>query len=133
MEATAVMVLKISVIASYIDAQGNKQCLLLYSDDALQEHVEKLGFIGAPADLVKAVQNREVLPTYNIQDDSLTSHHPYITDWKSAYQPGVRIGARKNFHAIIIKGDQLPESYRKGIISYSNFLESNSLDREIVH
>jgi len=116
-----------------VDARGKRQCLLLYSDAALLEHAEKLKQINAPAALINAVGNGERVPTFNFQDDEHTESHPYILDWENFYQPGVRTGSRKNFNAIVIEADFLPESYRSEIISYVNFLESNSLSREIVH
>ena len=116
-----------------VDASGNRQCLLLYSDVTLLEHAETLKQINAPSALIKAVGNGERIPTFNIQDDNLTERHTNIVDWEASYLSGVRTGSRNNFNAIVIEANFLPESYRSEIMSYVNFLESNSLSREIVH
>lgn len=116
-----------------VDAFGKRHCLLIYSDNSLAEHAAQLVEFNAPDTLVQAVRRGERLPTFNVQDDKLNGEHPFIMEWEQHYFQGTKTGARKNFYATVMAEDKLPESYKRDIIPYRDFLESNSLSKEIIH
>lgn len=116
-----------------VDNLGKRRCLLIYSQQSLQEHAELLAGIDAPAALLRAVRDGESLPAFDDQDETLSRDHPCIRDWQRHYHPAVRVGAGKPFYVISLAEENLPPQYRGDILPFADFLESNSLNREILH
>ena len=116
-----------------INASGKRRCLLVYSEAALEEHLDWLDNLGAPAELMQAVRKGEMLPGFDVQDATIDASHAFITAWQNHYQPAVRIGSGKYFYLTNLAEDDLPAQYRGEIMPYADFLESNSLNREILH
>lgn len=116
-----------------VDSFGKRRCLLIYNEETLQEHVRLLETIKAPAQLIREVKSGENLPIFDEQDESLNADHPCIRNWQQCYHPAVKIQSARNLYATLVKDDDLPMCYRGNIIPYADFMESNSLDREILH
>lgn len=116
-----------------VDSFGKRRCLLVYNDRTLQEHVQRLEEMGAPSRLIREVRSGEYLPIFDEQDETLNREHPCILNWQQYYHPATTIASRRNLYTILIKDDDLPERYAGSIIPYADFMESNTLDREILH
>jgi len=116
-----------------VDSCGKRRCLLIYSENALKEHVERLEQIRAPAQLIRELKNGENLPIFDEQDETLGPDHPCIRNWQVCYHPAVKIHSARNLYATLVTDNDLPDCYKGDIIPYRDFLESNSLDREILH
>jgi hypothetical protein len=116
-----------------VDANGERRCLLVYSQAALEEHVEQLQQIGAPAELVKEVQGGQLLPVFDVQSVPLTARHEFITNWRDHYYPAQRISARQPFHATITDDVMLPAIHGKPIHSYRQFLETTTMVQQVIH
>lgn len=98
-----------------------------------KEHAERLEQIRAPAQLIREVKNGENLPIFDEQDETLGPDHPCIRNWQVCYHPAVKIHSTRNMYATLVKDNDLPDCYQGDIIPYRDFMESNSLDREILH
>ena len=116
-----------------VDSAGKRRCLLVYSERALQDHVSRLEEIKAPTQLIREVKSGEYLPIFDEQDEPLDKNHPCIQNWQQCYYPAVRINSVRNLYATVITDNDLPGCYTGNIIPYNDFMESNSLDREILH
>jgi CheY-like chemotaxis protein len=116
-----------------VDAEGQRQCLLIYTQDALLDHVMQLKQINAPAELVKQVQAGEVLPVYDAQSANLTRFHPAIANWNDYYYPARKIVSKITYYTTITDDLLLPNIHGKMIHSYKEFLETNSIVQQIVH
>ena len=116
-----------------VDMNGRRCCLLVYSEQALHDHHAWLARIKAPADLVQVLRTGEFLPVFDAQDASLTSSSPCISNWRQHYHRADCIGSAKKYFVTTISEENLPKQYQGEIIPYSDFLESNSLNREIIH
>lgn len=116
-----------------VDARGKRRLLLIFSEHALQEHVERLKEINAPETLIREVSRGDSLPCFDDQAEDLGPAHPCIKDWEFHYHPGIRINSDSDFFATVVTDSNMPEPYRGDIIPYADFLESNGLSREILH
>jgi CheY-like chemotaxis protein len=116
-----------------VDAAGERRCLLVYSQPALDEHVEQLQEIGAPQELVAAVKCGQILPVYDAQAVPITPTHPFIAEWNDYYYPAQRINARLPYYTTITDAIMLPAIHNKPIHSYKQFLETSSIVQQIVH
>lgn len=116
-----------------VDSKGKRRCLLIYTEQALVEHVHRLKELNAPEKLIREVNRGDSIPAYDDQLENLGPDHPFIRDWELYYHPGIKISSSSNFYATLISDQSLPECYGRSIIPYSDFIESNSLDREILH
>lgn len=116
-----------------VDARGKRRCLLIFSEASLREHVQRLREVKAPPALIREVSSGESLPAYDDQATDLGPSHPCIRNWELYYHPGIVISSTHKYYATIISEEHLPECYKGEIIPYADFMESNSLDREILH
>lgn len=116
-----------------LDAFGKRHCMLIYDEQSLADHAAQLLEFKAPDRLVQAVRSGDLLPTFHIQNDNLNGNHPFIREWEQHYFKGSKTGTRKNFYVTVLAEEVLAEIYRGSIIPYRDFLENNSLNREIIH
>ncbi len=116
-----------------VDANGERRCLLVYSQPALEEHVEQLQEIGAPQELIAVVRSGQVLPVYDTQAVPITRKHTFIADWNDYYYPAQRINARLPFYTTMTDDIMLPAIHGKPIHSYRQFLETSSIVQQVVH
>src|SRR5699024_3569602 len=91
-----------------VDARGERQVLLIFSAQTLAEHAERLGTIGAPAELQAAVVAGERLPVFDIQDQNLSVADRRIRDWRRHYQPGLSLQTQRRFHVTLVSSELLP-------------------------
>jgi FixJ family two-component response regulator len=115
------------------DSAGKRRCLLIYKESILLEHADELSAVGAPDNLVDDVRKGELIPAYEIQSENLASEHPCIKNWENHYFPGIKIESKINYFVTILADKNLPQPFQGEIIPYSDFIESNSLNREILH
>jgi len=115
------------------DSAGKRRCLLIFREALILEHADNLSAIGAPDKLAQEVGKGELIPAYDIQSENLDLDHPCIKNWEKYYHPGIKIESRENYFVTILTGDNLPQNFQGKIIPYSDFKESNSLNREILH
>jgi CheY-like chemotaxis protein len=116
-----------------VDASGERRCLLVYSQPALDEHVEQLREIEAPEELIGQVGSGQLLPVYDTQTLELSPQHPVIADWQQHYYPARRINARLPYYTTLCDDLPLPAIHGKQIHSYRQFLETSSIVQQIVH
>ena len=116
-----------------VDSSGERRSLLVYSQAALDDHVDQLQQVGAAAGLVAAVKSGQVLPVYDISAVPLSSKHPFITEWNDYYYPAQRINARPPYYTTITDDIMLPAVHGKPIHSYRQFLETSSMVQQIMH
>lgn len=116
-----------------VDAAGERRCLLVYSQPALDEHVEQLEDIGAPAELVAQVRSGQILPVYDVQAVPISRQHPFIAQWNLHYYPARRINASLPYYTTMTDDIMLPAVHGKQIHSYQQFLETSSSVRQVVH
>lgn len=114
-----------------LDAQGRRQCLLIYTEEALKDHHRLLRELKAPAELIKLVGNGELLPGYDVQATQLSAQHEAIARWDLFYFPARRVGTTQYYTTIT--GDDFLPIHGKPILSYESFLETNSIVPQIIH
>lgn len=116
-----------------VDALGKRRCMIVYTEQALAEHVEWLEQIQAPEALVSEARRGECLPGFDTSREDLDADADCIKNWKSHYHPALRITSGRVFLVTVLKEGTMPDGYLGNIIPYADFLESNSLNREILH
>jgi len=116
-----------------LDADGARRCLLVYSQPALDEHVEQLQQIGAPGELVAMMKGGQVLPVYDVAAVPITHKHPFIAEWSDYYYPAQRINAKLPYYITITDDIMLPAIHGKPVHSYKQFLETSSILQPVVH
>jgi CheY-like chemotaxis protein len=116
-----------------LDAKGERRSLLVYSQPALDEHVEQLEEIGAAAELIAAVKSGQLLPVFDVAAVPLTRKHPFIAEWNDYYYPAQRINPTLPYYTTITDDIMLPSIHNKTIHSYKQFLETSSIVQQIVH
>ncbi len=115
-----------------LDAAGKRQCLLIYTQEALTQHCQLLQQLKAPAELVQQVGSGLLLPGYDAQNAQLSLQHQAIKHWDQFYFPARKIGTAPYFTTIT--GDEfLPSIHGKPILSYGEFLETRSIVQQIMH
>lgn len=116
-----------------VDADGERRCLLVYSQPALDEHVDQLREIAAPAALIAEVQSGRQLPVFDVQAIPLSNQHPFIAEWQHYYYPARRIAGAMSYYTTICDDIMLPALQGKHIHSYRQFLETSSIVQQILH
>lgn len=114
-----------------VDAQGKRQCLLIYTQEALKEHHQLLQQLKAPPELVQQVGNGTLLPGYDAQAAQLTLQHEAIQRWELFYFPARKVGNTQYYTTIT--GDDFLPIHGKAIMSYGDFLETNSIVQHTMH
>lgn len=116
-----------------VDERGKRRCLLIHGESSLAEHAGRLQEAGAPGDLVSEVKCGETLPIFDVQE---VEPGPGLFGDKNRinfYHPGLKAGSNNDYFVTIIADEDLPASYSGTILPYADFIEGNSLGREIVH
>lgn len=116
-----------------VDAEGKRQCLLIYTEEALEQHHQQLLELGAPQELVSQVANGTLIPGYDVQATPITMQHKILSSWEFFYFPGHKITSRTNYYTTLTGDDFLTEIHNKTIFSYSDFLETNSIIQQVMH
>lgn len=116
-----------------LDASGERRVMLIYSQPALDEHVDQLQEIGAPAALIAQVRSGQILPIFDVQAVPIDHQHPFITNWNDHYYPAQRVNARLPYYTTLTDDIMLPAIHGKQIHSYRQFLETSSIVKQIVH
>lgn len=114
-----------------IDFKGERRCMLIFTEQALQDHCRLLEEIGAPAELRRKVETGELLPCFD--EDSLHAGDPRITKWRHHYQEGMKVDSTSSFHVALMSDDILPDIHGRKIIPYSDFLQANCSLNEVIH
>ena len=115
-----------------LNAEGKRQCLLIYTQEALTQHYQLLQQLQAPADLVRQVGSGLLLPGYDAQAAQLSLQHEAIQRWDQFYFPARKIGTTRYF-TTIVDDEFLPAIRGKLTLSYSEFLETNSIVQQTMH
>lgn len=117
-----------------VDAEGKRQCLLIYTQEALEDHLMQLQQVGAPPELLRLVQAAQVLPVYDVLTANLTRQHPAIAQWDDYYYPARKIAAKTNYYTTLTDDVLLPDIHGRSIHTYREFLETNSIiQQQILH
>lgn len=117
-----------------VDADGNRQCLLVYTQEALDEHLEQLKKVEAPASLLKDVKVGAVIPIYDTQSTPLVANHPALTNTDLFYYPAKQIRSNAHTYYVSMTGDEyLATIHGKTILPYNHFLETHNLAPHMVH
>lgn len=117
-----------------IDAAGNRQCLLIYTQQALEEHCQQLEAAKAPRALQQQVAAGALLPGYDTQTTALDADHLVLKHWEQFYHPTRRIDSpTRTYHTILTDDSPLADLYGQPLISYADFLETNSIVSAVMH
>ncbi len=116
-----------------MDSDGKRQCLLIYTAEALEEHAEMLAEAGAPMELQAKVKAGELLPDYNGQEHPLAPGDKRLVDWRQRYHPTRRLNTYRTFYTALVPTSVLDTLNHQTIIPYGNFLASNCTLNEVVH
>ena len=116
-----------------LDRQAHCTCLLIWTQDAIDEHLAQLERVRAPAALLEKVRSRERLPLYDTQATRLSRQHPCIKDWERSYAPAVCAEGSGEYHVVMGDDSLLPDIHGKKLFSYGEFLQTNSLGMQTRH
>lgn len=116
-----------------VDGDGGRQCLLVYTQEALEEHLELLTEMEAPRELLNLVRAGQVLPVFDAQGTELAPGHRYISNWTDYYYPARKIPSKKIYYTTLTDDAMLPQVHGKLVHTYNEFLETNSTTQQIVH
>jgi hypothetical protein len=117
-----------------VDADGNRQCLLVYTKEALNEHYQQLQEVGAPADLLSEVKSGAVIPIFDTQSTPLSPTHPALSNADLFYYPAKKVSSATHTYFISMTGDEyLANLHGKTVLPYSHFLETNNLAQHVIH
>ncbi len=116
-----------------VDRKGRKRGLIVYREEALSEHIADLKQWRAPAKLINEVIQKNLIPTFNGSEEDLNAVHPFIKQWERYYHPAIKIKSTKNYFVSMLTEEDLPQCYQGQVIPYADFIENNSLNREILH
>ncbi len=116
-----------------VDRKGRKRGLIVYSEEAVSGHIADLKQWHAPEKLIKEVIQGKLIPAFDKADEDLNGDHSYIKQWERYYHPAIRIKSVKNYFVTMLGEEDLPQCYQRRIIPYADFIENNSLNREILH
>lgn len=114
-----------------LDGRARCTCLLIWTSDAIDEHLAQLERARAPTKLVAKVRNRELLPLYDTQATRLSRQHACIKEWQKHYGPAQR--AESHYHVVLGDDSLLPGIQGKKLFSYAEFLQTNSLGMQASH
>jgi CheY-like chemotaxis protein len=115
-----------------IDDKGNKGNLLIYTEQTISSHIEALKELKAPDILIKKVSTKELLPGFSFEDEGNKQRHEKLYDWEANYYPVINTGSSK-YYSTLVPANQLDNFTEKTMITYSEFLEANSIKNEILH
>jgi len=116
-----------------VDRHGKKRILLVFTATEIQHHCNQLRIANAPESLWNSVLAGKLLPIFDIRNQDETIDARFIENREKYYQPAVRIEGSKHYYVTSLSDDSLPESYQGDILPFADFLESNSIDSEILH
>lgn len=117
-----------------VDADGNRQCLLIYTAAMLDEHYQLLKKAGAPPALLDEVRSGAVIPIFDTQKTPLSPSHPALRNTDLFYYPAKKVSSPGHTYYVSMTGDEyLPSLHGKTIVTYNNFLETNTLVAHVVH
>ena len=116
-----------------LDAHGKRRAMLVYSEEALSNHAQHLKEMNASEELIWEVSRGESIPGFDVTDESLNGDHSFIKNWEHNYHPAIKINSVKNYFVTFLSDENLPDIYKGNIIPYSDFIENNSLNRQILH
>jgi len=117
-----------------VDPGGKRQCLLIYTQEALTEHYHQLCQLNAPDELLRQVGTGALLPGFDVQATALTPDHPNLADWKRHYYPGRRIAsAAMTYHTTLTGDELLTGIHGRQIFGYNDFIETNSIAQQVMH
>jgi len=117
-----------------VDADGNRQCLLIYTQESLDEHYQQLKTAGASPILLSEVKSGSVIPIFDTQKTQVTRGHPALKNVDLFYYPAKKISSAGHTYYVSMTADEyLPSLHGKTIMSYNNFLETNTQVQHVVH
>lgn len=116
-----------------LDRHARCTCLLIWTRDAVDEHLLQLERGRAPAALVEKVRRRELLPLYDTQSTRLSRQSPCIKDWERHYAAALQVDGSAEYHVVMGDDSLLPDIHGKKLYSYAEFLQTNSLGVQARH
>lgn len=116
-----------------VDAQGKRQCLLIYNQETLAQHHHQLLELRAPKQLLQQVACGALLPGYDLQATTLTPQHNILSDWEKYYFPAHKILSSTTYYTTMVSDIALPNIHQKNIIAYNDFLENKNLTQQVMH
>tara|TARA_R110002110_G_scaffold414951_1_gene646758 strand:+ start:49353 stop:50393 length:1041 start_codon:yes stop_codon:yes gene_type:complete len=115
-----------------IDSKGKQQCLFIYSYQTLLAHTETLKDANAPTELINKVEKGELLPGFSLNENAQAAADK-IEDWKNQYLPAMLIKGASEYYTVLAPSERFDKLQGQPIITYADFLESNSISSEIIH
>lgn len=117
-----------------VDGNGNGQCLLVYTQQALAEHHEHLVSIHAPQLLQDEVRSGNLVPNFSPLAPPETLGHSGDGDWRMLYSPARKIPSQNGGYYVALTDTSGLEALQGNVIhSYRNFLETNSFNLQVIH
>lgn len=116
-----------------IDDKGNKNSLFIFTDESLSSHISMLNKLHAPEALIQKVSSKELLPSFSFNENDNATHQEKLENWESYYHPAIHISDSSNYYLTLVPDMPLDSLKDKNIITYADFLESNSITSEILH
>jgi CheY-like chemotaxis protein len=117
-----------------LNADGHRQCLLVFTADTLEEHHYQLKQAGAPRPLLDEVRSGALIPIFDWQKTPMTASHPALRNSDLFYAPAKKIKSTAHTYYVSMTGDEyLPNLQGKPIVAYNTFLQANMPVQHVVH
>jgi hypothetical protein len=105
---------------------------LIFNRSVLLAHAEILKDAKAPAELISKVTKGELVPGFALPEDDRIPQD-ILTNWKDCYFPGIFVSSSSDYCTGMIPSDYLQQIRNQSIITYSDFLEANTMGSEVIH
>ena len=109
-----------------MDATGTRYCLLIYTQQALEEHNQQLEDARAPESLVGDVRSGNVIPIYNTLESPVTEVHPALSKPWLFYRKSKKIESRyQTFFVSTTVDEKLLYLPKDQVVPFDIFLKKN--------
>lgn len=116
-----------------LDRNAHCTCMLVWTGDAIDEHLQQLERVRAPAALLDKVRRRELLPRYDTRATKLSRQHACVKEWSAHYGPAEAAGKGTGYYVVRGNISLLPDIRDEKIYSYTEFLQANALGTHARH
>lgn len=117
-----------------VDGNGQSQCLLVFTQQALDEHLDHLTKVKAPKTLQDEVRNGNLVPNFNPSSPPATLERSASGDWTKLYSAARKVPSQNGvYYAALTDCSGLTSLQNNPIHSYRNFLETNSFNLQVIH
>lgn len=116
-----------------IDDKGKRYNLAVLSTETLGKHIKALQAFKAPKALIEKLKSAELFPKIIINGEEETMPAELVNEWEKYYLPALKITNTSPFYVAFIADNDPASMNGKNIITYSDFLEANTMNNEILH